>query len=502
MSTPSGSKRPGLRHTFRVVPLKDERLDRKVALAFGFMSFIPLLLMVWALFSVVFPNVRGAAQESLRWLIVGIIGSIFIGYFVLKRTTGAVIKVVNQARKLLQQQIGQTVESTNGDEIGELAKTFNRITQELENKIAELESSRSLIKRLLSRIGTALVSYEGIDNLITLILENASVALEAQMSSLMLVNGEKQELEVKTLWSANGERLSARAMKLGEGIAGWVAKEGAPMRGTCSPGAVGLTNGHPQEGAVLCVPLMIRDKTIGIMSVLREDANRQFTEEDELLLTNIGSQVAVAIENYRLNLDMERTYFETVMALAMAVEAKEPYTGGHTKRVAYYATLIGEAMGVDDGTMKTLQHAGILHDVGKIGIKDDILLKPGALTPEEFRIMQQHSVIGEAILKPVQSLRKVAELVRHHHERYDGTGYPDGLKGEAIPLAARILTVSDSYDAMVTDRPYRKRLSLEQAKEELRKGAGKQFDPNAIDAFLTLLAQKETKTAPAPTPIV
>lgn len=484
------------RKTLRVVSLKDERLSRKVALTFGFMSFVPLLLMVWALVSFVFPNIHGQVVESLRLFIIGIIASIFIGYFVLKETMGAVMDVVQKARMITQRKLGTPLEGSGGNEIGELARTFHRITQELERKIEELETSRALIKRLLSRIGTAIVSYEGIDNILELIVENASAALEAQMGSLMLVDGEKQELEVKTVWAVNGQQVGTRRMKLGEGIAGWVAKEGHPMRGTCSPAALGLINGQAKEGAVLCVPLLIREKPIGVISVLREDPKRAFTEDDELLLANIGSQVAVAIENYRLNLDIERTYLETVMALALAVEAKEPYTGGHTKRVGFYAQKVGEAMGVDEETKKILQHAGVLHDVGKIGIKDDILLKSDSLTPEERRIMEQHSVIGEAILKPVRSLIKVAELVRHHHERYDGSGYPDGLKGEAIPLGARILTAADSYDAMVTDRPYRKRLSVEQAREELRRGAGTQFDPAVVEAFLKILTEKDLHRAP------
>jgi len=219
-----------------------------------------------------------------------------------------------------------------------------------------------------------------------------------------------------------------------------------------------------------------------------------------MLLTNIGSQVAVAIENYRLNLDVERTYVETILALALAVEAKDPYSAGHSKRVGFYASKIGEQMGLDVETQRILSHAGILHDIGKIGIKDDILLKPGMLTPDEQKIMQQHSVIGEAIVKPVRSLHQVVSLVRHHHERFDGTGYPDALKGEAIPIGARVLAVADTYDAMVTDRPYRRRLSLEEARAELKRNAGIQHDPTVVDAFLRYLDEKAHRQAAAKGP--
>ncbi|MBI3324492.1 MAG: HD domain-containing protein [Candidatus Omnitrophica bacterium] len=480
---------------------KEERLEQKIALAFGFMSFIPLLLIVWALVSFVLPRQQdGMTARSVHLLVLAIVVSIFVGYSILKRTAKAVIKLVHQTRTITKQQLGEdAVQIKEGeDEISELAKAFNRITGEFERKIEELESSRTMVKRLLSRIGHAIVSYEGIDNLLELIVENASMALEAQMGSLLLVNGQRQELEMKVAWpSAGGQVTGIPAMKLGEGVAGWVAQQGSSMRATSSPNAVGLMNGHAREGAVLCVPLHIRERTIGVLSVLREDATRPFGEEDEVLLSNIGSQVAVAIENYRLNLDVEHTYLETVMALALAVEAKEPYTAGHSKRVAFYAVKIAEAMSLDEETRKLVRHAGLLHDVGKIGIKDDILLKAGPLSPDEFRIMQQHSVIGEAIIKPLHSLSRVAEIVRCHHERYDGKGYPSGLQGEAIPFAARILVVADSYDAMMTDRPYRKRLSPEAVIDELKKCSGTQFDPAIVAVFLTLLNEKEQRLAHA-----
>ena len=188
---------------------------------------------------------------------------------------------------------------------------------------------------------------------------------------------------------------------------------------------------------------------------------------------------------------------ETILALALAVEAKDPYSAGHSKRVGFYAMQIGEVMGLDEEMLHTLNDAGILHDIGKIGIKDEILLKPSALNPEEWKIMQQHPLIGEAIVKPVQSLSKVVALVRHHHERFDGRGYPSALKGEEIPLGARILAVADGYDSMITDRPYRKRLSLEETKAELQRGAGTQYDPAMVKAFLNVLETKEQHLASA-----
>lgn len=466
----------------RFVSLHQERLERKLALTFGFMSFIPILILAWTM----------VYRVDLTVTIRLVIASVFVGYFfIARRMVNSMLAVTRQAMAIASGQSSGVIEVEEQNEIGELARAFNRITQELEHKIDQLESSQQLIKRLLSRIGSAIVSYAGIDDLLNLIVENTVAALEAQLGSLMLVDGEQRALSVKTAWSANGAlpNLSQR-LPLGEGMAGWVAKEGRSLRGKGPPAALGFAGGAGGEGSVLCVPLKLHEQTIGVITVLRANGAQPFEEDDETLLESIGSQVAVAIENYRLNLDVERTYVETIMALALAVEAKDPYSAGHSKRVGFYAMQIGRVLGVDEEMLRTLNDAGVLHDIGKIGIKDEILLKTAPLTPDEQKIMEQHSIIGEAIVKPVRSLQKVMPLVRHHHERYDGKGYPAALSGEAIPLGVRILCVADAYDSMITDRPYRKRLSLEEATRELQRCAGTQFDPEVVRALFQILADK------------
>jgi len=466
-------------------------LERRLALAFWVMSFLPILLLVAAV-------VHGV---ELSVAIYPVVFLAFIGYFfIARRIVQSVLSVTQKVKALSTgQATGMVdVDVKEGGEIGELARSFNRINKELEQKIDELESSRQLVKRLLSRIGTAINSYEGIDNLLNLIIEHTAAAVGAEMGHLMLVDGEKEDLYVKTSWCNDGQVANpALRIKLGEGVPGWVAKESRPMRSSSKAMALGFSDTAHEETAVLSVPLKLRDHPMGVITVLRGDPSRAFTEDDELLLTSIGSQVAVAIENYRLNLNVERTYMETIMALALAVEAKDPYSAGHSKRVGFYALQIGEVLGFDEEILRTLSDAGILHDIGKIGIKDEILMKPGSLTPDEWKIMQQHPLIGEAIVKPVRSLSKVVALVRHHHERYDGTGYPSGLKGEEIPIGARILAVADGYDSMITDRPYRKRFSLEETKAELRRNIGTQYDPAIVDAFFKVLDAKTHRLAEA-----
>ncbi len=198
------------------------------------------------------------------------------------------------------------------------------------------------------------------------------------------------------------------------------------------------------------------------------------------------ARVKCLVRTKRLNDELVNVE-NAIIALATAIEAKDPYTEGHVERVASYALTLGKEVRLAPWELRALHKAAILHDVGKIGVDESILLKPGSLTEEEFNQLKTHTIIGERICRPLGRNRLILEVIRHHHERYDGKGYPDGLAGEDIPIAARIMAVVDAYDALTSDRPYRARRSQEQAVEILKQEAGKQFDPKIATAFISLL---------------
>lgn len=187
---------------------------------------------------------------------------------------------------------------------------------------------------------------------------------------------------------------------------------------------------------------------------------------------------------------------DVVEALALALEAKSSYTCGHSERVANLSLLLAKTMGVSADEQMKIHIGAHLHDIGKIGIPDDILNKQGRLTPEEFAQMRKHPVIGDSIVGHIQAFREIADIVRYHHERFDGKGYPDGLAGEEIPLAARIVAVADSFDAMTTVRTYRQAVTLEEALEEIDRCRGTQFDPGVVDALQQLAADKKLHSLP------
>ena len=249
---------------------------------------------------------------------------------------------------------------------------------------------------------------------------------------------------------------------------------------------------HPQWvnriGPAIAIPLHTRSgEMVGMLLVGRPLDASPFTDEEITLLDTLGEMGATALQRAHATSQLEEAFLQAVLALSHAMDARDHYHGGHSKQLAEWAAAIAHAMGLSDEERETVRLAALLHDIGKIGIPDDILLKPGPLTPREWEVMRQHPTIGAQILRPLRRLEPVAQIVEAHHERWDGSGYPRGLKGEAIPLGARILAVVDSYGAMIDKRVYHNPRSHEEAVAEIRRQAGKLYDPAVVEAFLEII---------------
>jgi HD-GYP domain-containing protein (c-di-GMP phosphodiesterase class II) len=238
---------------------------------------------------------------------------------------------------------------------------------------------------------------------------------------------------------------------------------------------------------VLMFPLSSRENLTGVFTLFYPHRVAELEREEIEVVGAIAAQASLAIENAALYEDIEKSYFSTVKALAKAIEVKDPYTHGHSERVTEYALMIAEAMELNERDRQKLKYAATLHDIGKIGIAGRVLNKTGALTDEEYMHVKTHPLLGDSIIEPVEFLQGPRPIILHHHERYDGKGYPGGLKGTDIPLCARILSVADAFEAMRSDRPYRRALPLEIALEELRNNAGSQFDPDVVAVFISVL---------------
>jgi len=363
-----------------------------------------------------------------------------------------------------------------------LAVHNSRLYADLEDRIGELHA--------IFEIDKAITSAIELDTVLQQIVQMSLALLGAKTSSIMLLDEESQELVIAASHGLSQEYLTKGNIKVGESIAGRVIQEGKPI----AVYDIGSDPRHAyseharMEGlrSLLSVPLSLKDRVIGVLNLYTDEPHR-FTPHEVNLFTSLASQAAIAIENARLFASLEEIYIEVITALASAIDARDAYTHGHSQRVTEYAVALAEEMGLSTAEIDVVRNASILHDVGKIGIKERILKKPGRLTEEERREMEYHPFIGTRILQSVKLLEPVMPLVYHHHEWYDGSGYPDGLRGEAIPLGARIISVADAFESMTSDRPYRKALPLEEAIAELRRGSGKQFDPQVVQAFIRLV---------------
>ena len=230
-------------------------------------------------------------------------------------------------------------------------------------------------------------------------------------------------------------------------------------------------------------PLFDGETFLGRLALFSHFADKKFGHGDADLLSSVTAMLALHLANASLYQDQAETLTGLVRALSSVIEAKDPYTCGHSDRVAIMSRRLAKQLGCDAKTLADIYLGGLLHDIGKIGIQDSILLKPGNLTPGEFEHIRTHALVGHSILEGLKQLDDIRPIVLYHHESWDGNGYPRGLKGHDIPFLARIVAVADAYDAMSSDRPYRKRMPRDSIREIFKKGAAKQWDPEVIDAI-------------------
>lgn len=368
-------------------------------------------------------------------------------------------------------------------------REIERLNRDLMRKVHELT--------ILYQISESFQSYhsEG-EDLFEKIVQMAAKITEANKASVMLVDDSSQRLVVRASIGMPKDALRGFSLPLGEGIAGRVAKEGSPLVMDANTGVRGgeVPEFRGPASSLISVPILIKGEVVGVINVADKRSKEPFVKEDVALLGALAQKAALAVENHALYESIYSTLMDTLLSLVTTIEAKDPYTKDHSQRVTTWAVQIAQLMGLEQDEVDGIKFAGYLHDIGKIGIPDSILLKPTRLTLEEEEIIRSHPIIGERIVKPLGLMPIERSVIRHHHERWDGKGYPDGLRGEEIPLPARILAVADSYDAIISDRVYKRARTEEDALKELQQGVGTQFDGRVVEAFAQML--KEGKGPP------
>jgi len=355
------------------------------------------------------------------------------------------------------------------------ARLYTQVTEKV-NQLATLQQVSRSISSKLSR-----------DEVLEQILCNVAEISHANLATISLWDPTTSQLQLGAYdgiepredgdWP--GRKVAERAVKDGYAL---TSKDG-----TFIP--VSPEDGHSELGDSLCVPIRAEDQVLGAIFVRLASPNHTFVHDDLVVLTTVANQAGVTIKNASLYEDIKGLYHNVVKSLATAIDARDPYTHGHSHRVTANSLVLAEDLGLEERQRKALEIAAYLHDIGKIGVRDEILLKKGPLTDDERRSIEKHPVVGARILEPVGFDEEVISIVLSHHERIDGQGYPSGLKGNAIPFGARILCVVDAFDAMVSDRPYRSALPVKTAVRRLHTNMGTQFDPEAVEKFIVALSE-------------
>ncbi len=352
-----------------------------------------------------------------------------------------------------------------------------RVYHGMEGKINELS--------FISKVSKALTSTLNLDRILSLMIGLTANILRVEACMLTLKDERTDEFMTRASLGLDSDELNGNSHVADE-VSRWVIENGEPVVVADvlnDPKLSKLLIGKkPRYRAFVFVPLIMKNKVIGALGAFMHKV-RRFTNDEVNLLFTLGTQAAAAIENARLYGFMQDSYIDTITALAAAIDAKDSYTHGHSTKVMEYAVAIAEELGLPDEEKEIIKFAGLLHDIGKIGVSEMILLKKDNLTSDEREIIQTHPELGSFIIDKVELLKNISPLTYHHHERFDGTGYPTGLKGKDIPLGARILAVADAFDAMTSTRSYREAMSQEKALEELKACAGTQFDPVIVDVF-------------------
>ena len=404
-----------------------------------------------------------------------------------------VLDLCRAAKAIAAGEHAQRLEVRGNDEVAEASRAFNNMSRQVALTMEDLSDQiQGLSRELadLSLVGEALSQSADVKAALMPVASRVREMTDSDFCGLHLLEG---ELMAPGLYSGH---LHGSVQPIEE-LACWIVAHCEAIMTDDLPSDPRVHTVAQETGiaSLMAVPITYRGHALGAVTV-GSRASKSYGPDTAAILSTVASQTATALANAETYKELEHSYLQTVTALAAALEAKDHYTADHAESLAEMACAVGHALGLSDGRLRQLQYAAVLHDVGKIAIPLTVLEKPGPLTDDEFRLMREHTVIGERIVSRIDYLRPLAGIIRSAHERWDGRGYPDGLADHSIPLEARIIFVCDAYHAMTSDRPYRKALSLAAARAELLAGSGSQFDPTVVEAFLAACCEPCAAQAP------
>ena len=422
----------------------------------------------------------GTAQEVGAWLprlvyFAGIGGA--FGF--MQQRLRANLRALRNARDNLEKRNAEILEAERRaeEEVRRLSEAHDNETEAL----AEIGA--------LSHLDAVVSAGQGENAILDTIAEIICQAIGAELGLVIYLYPMSNTLGVKALSGLHGQSAAkmadaVRRLRMGRALPWRAITERKPVCDRPQAGAA-----ESSGGSGIAAPLLDGDEPFGaVCAVWRHE--RSFAPADLERMGRLAKQASLAIHKARQHQIIEEVTFDTVLTLAEGIESRASYTSGHVGRVVGYAEVIARGLHLREDEVRAIRYGAALHDVGMLGVPDEILRKPGRLTPEETEQLRMHPYYGSRVCKQAGFLSGLIPIIYHHHERFDGNGYPEGLRGDGIPLGARIVAAADAYDAMTTERPYRAALSEEEAAEALRREAGRQLDPDVVDAFLEALEER------------
>lgn len=389
--------------------------------------------------------------------------------------------------KILDKYLAKPIEDKN-----DMLMTFKHLLNEFHLKKMVDYQQKFLVD--LYAFSNSLNNLTTISTTLNYVIDFIKETLHCERISILLL--EKDILTIKASLGIPDSVVQSINIPLGTSVSGMVLADQKAVLVTDINEIPWLADKiNPDYKSFISIPLIYAglnspDKPLGVINATNKINNQPFDEFDLKAFSFIANTSSIAINNQINHYLLEETYYTTITSLSSALEAKDPYTNGHSHRVMEYCVGIADFLNLGRQRTEILKKAAILHDIGKIGIKDDILLKPGKLTAEEYAKIKEHPLISETIINPISFLKDVSLIVRHHHEKIDGSGYPDGITSKEIPMEAKIMAVADAYDAMTSSRAYRNARDIETVIKELERCAGTQFDKECVSAFVDYLRSK------------
>ncbi len=446
-------------------------------------------------------NVKKSAEEFIVHLITSTV----------KDASGKTIALVGVSQDISKLKANENALKNSNTQLQSANRELILRTRELKSTWKKIKSLNLNLERRVERrtrelrlankelmtifeVSKGIISTLNLQEVLDMIAKMTCVIIDTHACTLRLFDSQTNKLIPSASFGITKKYLERTPQVIGEGVAGLIAKLKEPINiyNTERDERVKYSDLLCKEGfrSVLGVPIQFKNELLGVI-ITYNLTKRRFKEEEIRLLSTFATQAAIAINNAKLHNKIHVDYLNMINTLILAIEAKDPYSRGHSERVSKLAVLIARKMKLHDEHIEILRHLGRIHDIGKLAISDAILNKPDTLSIKERAEIELHPVKGAELLSQIDFFSPYISLIKHHHERFDGQGYPGGLKKDDIPLFDRIISVADSFDAMTSDRPYRKSLTVEEALLELERNSGSQFDPEITRILIDLIKKEQ-----------